>query len=345
MNILEIDLTNPGISLFVTEPNPGRTGPNDEVLARKTSTFVAEFGLQVGIDGDFPSTPRVDEYEPRGVEGLAVSNGVQYSDDAGRPALTFSQSNEPYIGRAPFPSGLYNAVGGNKMLVENGQPVDPSDWDPIGGALEQHPRTSAGISADGAKLIIIVVDGRDLGFSEGVTLPEMAGYLIEFGAYTGVNHDGGGSSTLVFEGRNIINYPSDGPLPEGERVVANHLGIYAAPAASAPPALVRRQIRPERNLPVYALLQNYPNPFNPETWIPFTLPEDAHVSIRIYNMRGQLMRTLDLGNKSAGLYVSRDKAGYWNGRNVVGEKVATGVYFYVMETANFRAVRKMVIMK
>ena len=361
INILEVDLNDAGISPFVTPGFPPLATCH-EVEARKTTTFVSDFKLQVGINGDF-SDPDCNfsriPGEPTGVYGLGVSyreaiQGLpeiprdQYSPHNNRPALTFTQAKVGYIGwyeeGTPFPPEVYNAVAGNKMLVEDGQSVDPYAWDPIGGALDLNPRTSVGLSSDGKKLIIIVIDGRQAGFSEGVTLPEMAGYLVEFGSYTGLNLDGGGSSTMVFgtpSGPDIINYPSDGE----ERVRANHLGIYAVPAVSAPTALARRQIRPKRNLPVYALLQNYPNPFNPETWIPFTLPEDAHVSIRIYNMRGQLMRTLDLGNKSAGLYVSRDKSGYWNGRNVVGEKVANGVYFCVMETANFRAVRKMVIMK
>ena len=137
----------------------------------------------------------------------------------------------------------------------------------------------------------------------------------------------------------IINNPSDGT----ERVRANHLGIYAASATSAPP--VAQKMRPEQNALVSALWQNYPNPFNPETWIPFTLSGDANVVIRMYNLSGQLIRTLDLGHKSAGIYVSRDKAGYWNGRNITGEKVANGVYFYVMEAGSFRAVRKMFVMK
>jgi len=334
MNILEVDLTDQGISLFVTEPNPDRTGSDDEVLARRTSTFVDEFGVQVGINGDFTSSERTMEYETRSVEGLAISNGVQYSTDDGRPALTFTQSNEPYIGWAPFPSGVYNAIGGNKVLVENGQPVNPKTWVPIGGALEKHPRTNTGISADGAKLIIIVVDGRQKGFSEGVTLPEMAEYLIEFGAYTGLNHDGGGSSTLVFEGPIIINYPSDAA---GEHVVANHLGIYTASVTTQSDS--KQRLRPT------ALLPNFPNPANPETWIPFTLSEDAHVVIRIYNINGQLIRTLDLGHRASGVYVSMDKTAHWNTRNAAGEKVASGVYFYVMEAGIFRAVRKMAIIR
>ena len=343
MNILEVDLTAPNISLFVTAPNPGRTGPNDEVLARKTSTFVSEFNLQVGINGDFASTSSVPEYVPRGVEGLAVSNGVQYSDDAGRPALVFTQLNEPYIGRAPFPIDIYNAIGGNKMLVENGGPVDPGNWQPIGGAMDLNPRTSTGISADGAKLIIIVVDGRQTGFSEGVTLQEMSGYLIEFGAYAGVNNDGGGSSTMVFKESTqteIINYPSDAG---GERIVANHLGIYAVPSAAS---LAQAQGDPEEQVPASNILwQNYPNPFNPETWIPFTLSGDAHVAIRIYSTTGHLVRSLELGQMAPGVYVSRDKAAYWDGRNEVGEKVSSGIYFYSIQAGNFSAARKMLLLQ
>jgi len=94
-----------------------------------------------------------------------------------------------------------------------------------------------------------------------------------------------------------------------------------------------------------SLLQNYPNPFNPETWIPFKLAQDAPVVINIYNTRGQLIRVLHLGNKNAGIYVAKDKATYWNGRDSLGDKVASGVYFYQLQAGEFRAMRKMVIMK
>jgi len=93
------------------------------------------------------------------------------------------------------------------------------------------------------------------------------------------------------------------------------------------------------------LLPNYPNPFNPETWIPFQLAEPANVVISIYNVRGQLVREIELGEMSAGAYVNRDKAVYWNGRNDWGEKVSSGLYFYRLEAGDFSAVRKMAIMK
>ena len=93
------------------------------------------------------------------------------------------------------------------------------------------------------------------------------------------------------------------------------------------------------------LLQNYPNPFNPETWIPFELASSAEVIIRIYNTKGQLVRTLHLGNQNAGIYVTKDKAAYWDGTDSAGEKVASGVYFYTLQAGEFRATRKMIIMK
>ena len=81
-----------------------------------------------------------------------------------------------------------------------------------------------------------------------------------------------------------------------------------------------------------ALLPNYPNPFNPETWIPYELATDTHVRITIYNTQGVVIRTLQFGHQSAGYYTGRDRAAYWDGRNALGEQVASGLYFYQLET-------------
>ena len=94
-----------------------------------------------------------------------------------------------------------------------------------------------------------------------------------------------------------------------------------------------------------ALLPNYPNPFNPETWIPYQLAEPADVSISIYAADGKLVRTLDLGHQSVGIYESRSRAAYWDGRNAHGEPVASGVYFYTLTAGDFSATRKMLIRK
>ena len=94
-----------------------------------------------------------------------------------------------------------------------------------------------------------------------------------------------------------------------------------------------------------ALLPNYPNPFNPETWIPYELAMDTHVRITIYNTQGVMVRSLSLGHQSAGYYTGRDRAAYWDGRNALGEQVASGLYFYQLETDEMSSLRKMVILK
>ena len=93
------------------------------------------------------------------------------------------------------------------------------------------------------------------------------------------------------------------------------------------------------------LLANYPNPFNPETWIPYRLSEPAEVTVRIYSVDGSLIRTLVLGQTPAGIYQSRSRAAYWDGRNDVGESVASGIYFYTLTAGDFTATRKMLIRK
>ena len=93
------------------------------------------------------------------------------------------------------------------------------------------------------------------------------------------------------------------------------------------------------------LLPNYPNPFNPETWIPYHLANDTDVSLSIYDMDGALVRELDLGYQRAGYYTDRSRAAYWDGRNAVGESVASGVYFYQLRAGDYSQLRKMVILK
>jgi len=105
----------------------------------------------------------------------------------------------------------------------------------------------------------------------------------------------------------------------------------------------------------FHLLQNYPNPFNPETWIPFKLAQDTSITISIYDTKGQLIRTISLGNKNAGIYTTKDKAAYWDGKDNLGEQVSSGVYYYTLQVefseipsigaGEFRATRKMVILK
>ena len=106
------------------------------------------------------------------------------------------------------------------------------------------------------------------------------------------------------------------------------------------PALVSHQIPAETKL-----LRNYPNPFNPETWIPYRLAEDAFVVLTIYDGNGRVVRTLDVGHQVAAVYESRSKAIYWDGGNEVGERVASGLYFYHLSAGDYSATQKMIILK
>ena len=100
-------------------------------------------------------------------------------------------------------------------------------------------------------------------------------------------------------------------------------------------------LRPERTM----VLANYPNPFNPETWIPYQLARDAAVRIDIYTADGRAVRTLVLGHQPAGMYQEKSRAAYWDGRNALGELVASGLYFYTLTAGDFTATRKMLIRK
>ena len=94
-----------------------------------------------------------------------------------------------------------------------------------------------------------------------------------------------------------------------------------------------------------ALLANYPNPFNPETWIPYQLAVPAEVMLTIYDLNGGAVRHLEIGHQQAGLYQSRIRAAYWDGRNQYGESVASGLYFYTLSASEFTATRKMIVRK
>jgi Leucine-rich repeat (LRR) protein/mono/diheme cytochrome c family protein len=123
---------------------------------------------------------------------------------------------------------------------------------------------------------------------------------------------------------------------EKTRSIPPDITIVVGDGAPAAPSL-----RPDET----ALLHNYPNPFNPETWIPYQLAEPAEVTIRIYAASGVLVRTLAVGYQPVGIYQYRSRAAYWDGKNEVGESVASGIYFYTLTAGDFTATRKMLIMK
>lgn len=108
---------------------------------------------------------------------------------------------------------------------------------------------------------------------------------------------------------------------------------------------IPKQENPEKtqanNLPTtFVLSQNYPNPFNPETEIRFQLPEASHVTLSIFNLLGQKVRTLTDKEMATGFHTIK-----WDGRNNFGNAVASGVYLYVIQASKFFDVKKMVLMQ
>ncbi|MBC8232855.1 T9SS type A sorting domain-containing protein [bacterium] len=96
---------------------------------------------------------------------------------------------------------------------------------------------------------------------------------------------------------------------------------------------------------VSALAPNFPNPFNPETWIPYELAQSCDVKVVIYDIQGRPVRVIDLGHQEIGQYITKEQAAHWNGRNDAGETVSSGIYFYQIQAGDFKAMRKMVILK
>lgn len=91
------------------------------------------------------------------------------------------------------------------------------------------------------------------------------------------------------------------------------------------------------------LLHNYPNPFNPETWIPYTLADQVHVTVKIHAVTGELIRAIDLGEKQPGVYLSKERSAYWDGCDNAGQTVASGIYFYTIQAGRYTATKKMVV--
>lgn len=222
--VVRVDLQAPGVEFLVTPSNgdePGDTG------GQKATTFLAEHGCQLAINASPFSPVGEIEGESRDVLGLSVSRGDVYSrSHGGNGALLITEDNRATIARPPFDTeGVHNAVGGFGLLLEDGVIV--------AGGEERHPRTAVGVSEDGRYLYLLIIDGRQPGYSVGTTTGETAAILKELGAFQGLNLDGGGSTILVVEdgdgGARILNRPIHNRVPGTERVNGNHLGIFARP--------------------------------------------------------------------------------------------------------------------
>jgi hypothetical protein len=233
VHTVRIDTKVKGISFLVTPPDSAGERP---LNARTTSQFMEEYGVQLAINGDgfspWWSHGIVDYYpqagDPVAPFGFAASSGTVYwngenmGDIGIEPTLYISRRNALSFNRRP--NNVYSAISGDRMLIQKGEIVAGLD-DSLA-----NPRTAIGLNRNGRYLYIVLVDGRQPGYSEGATFAELAGILREQGAWVGMAMDGGGSSTLVVEGKDglpqILNTPIDNLVPGRERAIGNHLGIY-----------------------------------------------------------------------------------------------------------------------
>ncbi len=223
---VRIDLKDPDIRFLVTPSNAERDKETDGL---KTTTFLTKHGCQLAINAS-PYSPIGDtEGEPRDVLGLSASEGDVYSSAHGAwGALIITKDNQARIETPPFETGdVHNAVGGFHLLLKDGENV--------GTDSEKHPRTAVGLSKDGRYLFLLVIDGRQPGYSVGTSTAETASILQSLGAHDGLNLDGGGSTTMAFDAGNgevkTLNRPIHMHLPGVERISANHLGVFAKPLA------------------------------------------------------------------------------------------------------------------
>ena len=136
-------------------------------------------------------------------------------------------------------------------------------------------------------------------------------------------------------------------MPDGALLVSDDRAnaIYRISRAVKPPEKKEKEPVPLPQVNHNALFPNYPNPTKLETWIPYQLVKNADVRIRIYDVSGHLVRDLSPGQQDAGVYRNRSEAAYWDGRNSNGELVGAGIYFYTLETNEFRATRQMTVVR
>jgi exopolysaccharide biosynthesis protein len=231
VHVLAIDLQTQNLEFLVT-PSASNT---DVLCTRTTSQFLDEFKLHAAINGgyysylDASNDPAVlcpNGGDPVRISDYAASRGKVYSPKkTAQPVVHIAKKNQVTFNKEP--GQVFNAVSGDRLVVSDGKVVKNL------AAQDPNPRTAVGLNRNGRWLTLMVVDGRQSGYSEGVTFPELAELLISYGVHTGANMDGGGSSTMTIRGADgkarVLNSPIDMNKPGKERSVGNHLGLFIKP--------------------------------------------------------------------------------------------------------------------
>lgn len=227
VHVATVSLDAAGLELVLTPAAAGGCLP-----ARTTSGFLREQRVQLAVNTQFfyacsGGAPDLDALESGQLLHPVGEYAVAGEVVVAQPWL----GNVLYLGvdgAASFepPPRIHHAISGRHRLVEAGQVTAADD-----GVLA--PRVAVGLDAERRRLVLVVVDGRQRGYSEGVTLPELAALLVELGVHDAIELDGGGSATLVTEGEDgrpeVLSSPIHQRIPGRERPVANHLGVRVDP--------------------------------------------------------------------------------------------------------------------
>lgn len=233
-HVITVDLSAPGLDFLVTPQGLDPAGK--DTLADTVPGFLQKNGVQVAINGSFFFPMHVNhafDYAPRvgegvNVVGLSISEGDRYSAvEEGWAALCIVSPKDITLSETgDCAANTVQGLAGDLLFVKNGQLV------PAANRGQLFPRSAIALDAEKKTMWLVVVDGRQRGYSEGVTLGELAEELIALGADQALNLDGGGSSALAVEAQSqatVLNAPIQARVPTRLRPVANHLGIYAAP--------------------------------------------------------------------------------------------------------------------
>lgn len=238
LHYVTVDLSNSDIQLIT---NPGiKRGEKYQFSAQTTGDFAAEFEVQLAINAGFFYPIRYGTpwhfYPQKGdyvnVVGQAIAQGIEYEPaKPDWPALCVGSQNRVSIQVAgECPNYTEVAIAGSLVLLDRGNAIAFDSDAPNNENV--YPRIAVGLNADQTQLWIVIIDGRQPHYSEGVTLAEFSEILSEFDIDAAINLDGGGSTTLVSSHTGKIqalNSPIHSRIPMYQRPIATHLGIYAAP--------------------------------------------------------------------------------------------------------------------
>ncbi|MCA9705460.1 MAG: phosphodiester glycosidase family protein, partial [Myxococcales bacterium] len=224
VHVVTVDLDTPGLSLV---PSPPSAVPGC-LPAQTGSAFLAQHHVQLALNTHFfypcPGQPAPEELEPgqllRPVGVYAVGGASVMPQPWNGATVYFGADGSVSLHEPPVP--LHHAISGRQRLVEAGRATDADD------ALLA-PRIALGFDRTRRRMTVVLVDGRQRGYSEGLSLPEMSALLVELGLHDAIELDGGGSATLVTEGQDgapeVLNSPIHRRIPGRERPVAAHLGV------------------------------------------------------------------------------------------------------------------------